>query len=215
MNITDKYIEELLTHYPALCNCRSDVLQAYELLEKCFSEGHKLLVCGNGGSCADSEHIVGELVKGFKLKRPCPPSFSQKLIKEDAVMGEELSLKLQGTLPAISLTCHQALNTAFANDVTDGGKLVFSQQVYGYGKEGDVLLAISTSGNSQNVLYACVVARAMGLKVIGLTGEGAGKLNDRCDVCIKVPATDPYRVQEYHLPVYHSLCLMLEERFFG
>lgn len=215
MNVTDKYIEELVSRYPALCGCESDVLQAYKILEKCYLEGNKLLVCGNGGSCADSEHIVGELVKGFKLKRPCPESFSRKLIAEDEVMGEELSLKLQGALPAISLTCHQALNTAFANDVAEGGKLVFAQQVYGYGKQGDVLLALSTSGNSKNVLYACVVARAMGLKVIGLTGESGGKLNAKCDVCIKVPATDPYRVQEYHLPVYHSLCLMLEEKFFG
>lgn len=210
-----EHIDGLTQRYPALRNSAGAVCAAYEVMEKCFAEGYKLLVCGNGGSCADSEHIVGELLKGFKLKRPCPEEFSQKLVQVGGEMGKELSQKLQGALPTIALTCHQALNTAFANDVAEGGKLAFAQQVYGYGKQGDALLAISTSGNSQNVLYAAVAARALGMKVIALTGEGGGKLSEMSDVCVKVPASDPYLVQEYHLPVYHCLCLMLEERFFG
>ncbi len=209
------YLELLIKRYPALSVCKDDILQAYKILEHCYENGGKLLIAGNGGSCADSEHIVGELMKGFKAKRPCSQEFADKLKEVDSAIGEELALKLQGALPAIALDGHSALNTAFSNDVEGSGHLLFAQQVFGYGNEGDVLLGISTSGNSKNILAATVVARAKGLKVIGLTGESGGKLARTADVTIKVPEKETYMIQELHLPVYHCLCLMLEQRFFG
>ena len=189
--------------------------EAYKILERCFAEGNKLLVAGNGGSCADSEHIVGELMKGFKLPRKCSAEYAAKLESVDPVRGAELAQKLQGGLPAIALDGHQGLNSAFINDVPGGGLLTYAQQINGYGREGDVFLGISTSGNSKNIMYAVVTARAKGLKVIGLTGADGGELAGAADVAIKVPRSETYMVQELHLPVYHTLCLMLEERFFG
>lgn len=209
------HIDLLIERYPALNVCAGQIVAAYDILEKCFSDGGKLLIAGNGGSCADSEHIVGELMKGFKLPRSCSSRFSEKLKAIDPVRGEELALKLQGGLPAIALDGHQGLNTAFINDVPSGGLLVYAQQVNGYGRPGDVFLGISTSGNSKNVMYATVVARARGLKVIGLTGAKGGELAAVSDVAIKVPADETYMIQELHLPVYHTLCLMLEDKFFG
>lgn len=208
-------LDLLIKRYPILKACEKDIQSAYDILEECFATGHKLLIAGNGGSCADSEHIVGELMKGFKLHRKCTEEFVNKLKAVDTERGAELAEKLQGGLPAIALTDHQALNTAYINDVANGGLLTYAQQVYGYGKEGDVLLGISTSGNSKNVMYSTVVARAMGIKVIGLTGAKGGELATVADVSIKVPETETYIIQELHLPVYHCLCLMLEERFFG
>lgn len=210
-----KQLELLIERYPSLEVCKDDIQKAYNILEECFASGHKLLIAGNGGSCADSEHIVGELMKGFKLPRKCNVEFAGKLKSVDSVRGTELAEKLQGGLPAIALTNHQALNTAYINDVANGGLLTYAQQVYGYGKDGDVLLGISTSGNSKNVMNATVVARAMGIKVIGLTGAKGGELASVADVAIKVPETETYIIQELHLPVYHCLCLMLEERFYG
>jgi len=210
-----KHIDLLTERYPALTVCKNEIIKAYGILEECFLKKHKLLIAGNGGSCADSEHIVGELMKGFKLKRQCPADFAEKLKKVDTARGTELAASLQGGLPAIALDGHQALNTAFVNDVAGGGLLTFAQQVYGYGEEGDVFLGISTSGNSKNVMNATVVARAKGIKVIGLTGEKGGELATVADVAIKVPSTETYMIQELHLPVYHTLCLMLEERFFS
>ena len=192
-----------------------EIEKAYEIMEECFATGHKLLIAGNGGSCADGEHIAGELMKGFKLQRKCTEEFAKKLKSIDAERGAELAEKLQGGLPTIALDNHQALNTAYVNDVENGGLLTYAQQVYGYGKAGDVLLGISTSGNSKNVAYAAVVASAKGMKVIGLTGAKGGNLANAADVTIKVPETETYMIQELHLPVYHCLCLMLEERFFG
>lgn len=209
------HLNALVARYPALNACKADILLAYETLENCYANGGKLLVCGNGGSCADAEHIVGELMKGFKLARKCPKELADRLIAVDGVKGSELAEKLQGGLPAIALNGHQGLNTAYINDVEGGGILTFAQQVNGYGNAGDVLLGISTSGNSKNVAYATVVARAKGLKVIGLTGAKGGNLASVADVAIKVPETETYMIQELHLPVYHCLCLMLEERFFG
>lgn len=209
------YLELLIKRYPELNACKESIQNAYEILEECFVSGHKLLIAGNGGSCADSEHIVGELMKGFKLPRKCSTEFADKLKSIDAELGAELAEKLQGGLPAIALTNHQALNTAYINDVEHGGLLTYAQQVYGYGKEGDVLLGISTSGNSKNVMKATVVARAMGIKVIGFTGAKGGELAKVANVAIKVPETETYMIQELHLPVYHCLCLMLEERFFA
>ena len=211
----NKQLELIIKRYPILKECEKDIQNAYNILEQCFATGHKLLIAGNGGSCADSEHIVGELMKGFKLPRKCNSNFAEKLKSVDTVRGAELAEKLQGGLPAIALTEQQALNTAYINDVANGGLLTYAQQVYGYGKESDVLLGISTSGNSKNIMNATVVARAMGIKVIGLTGAKGGELASVADVAIKVPETETYMIQELHLPVYHCLCLMLEERFFN
>ena len=214
-NNLQKHIALLMERYPVLRSCEQSIVAAYDILEECFARGHKLLIAGNGGSCADSEHIVGELMKGFKLSRKSDDAYAKKLKAIDPVRGGELAEKLQGGLPAIALDGHQGLNTAFINDVPDGGLLMYAQQVNGYGKEGDVFLGISTSGNSKNVMYATVVARAKGLKVIGLTGEKGGELALVSDVATKVPETETYMIQELHLPVYHCLCLMLEEKFFG
>lgn len=210
-----KHIDLLIERYPSLKECELSIVQAYDILEECFANGNKLLIAGNGGSCADSEHIVGELMKGFKRPRKCGKDYAAKLKAIDPIRGEELAERLQGGLPSIALDGHQGLNTAFINDVPNGGLLMYAQQVNGYGKEGDVFLGISTSGNSKNVMYATVVARAKGLKVIGLTGAKGGELATVADVAIKVPSTETYMIQELHLPVYHTLCLMLEEKFFG
>ena len=196
-----------------ILSCKNDIIQAYEILRKCYSQHHKLLVCGNGGSAADSEHIVGELMKGFTLPRKVPAEMSKKFTQVDNDLGNVLTENLQGALPSIALTTHAALSTAFMNDCQP--VLVFAQQVYGYAQEGDCFLGISTSGNSQNVLYAAVVAKAQGLSLIGLTGAKQNKLEKYCDVCIHVPETETYKIQERHLPIYHCICLMLEDYFFG
>lgn len=209
----EEQLQILVERYPKLAVCKEDIRKAYELLETAFQNGRKLLVCGNGGSASDSEHIVGELMKEFKLKRKVYGKHAAALKEIDPELGQVLAENLQGALPAISLTAHSSLQTAFMNDVVP--ELVFAQQVNGYGNEGDVFLGISTSGNSKNVLYAAVNAKAKGLKVIGLTGGKVNKLMEYADVCIRVPETETYKIQELHLPVYHALCLMLEEKFFG
>ena len=209
------HVDKLIERYPVLAVCKEDIIRTYKLLEECYVSGHKLLIAGNGGSCADSEHIVGELMKGFKLARKCSDEFAAQLKKIDSVRGAELAERLQNGLPAIALDGHQGLNTAYINDVQNGGLLTFAQQVNTYGQAGDIFWGISTSGNSKNVMFATVVAKAKGLKVIGLTGASGGELAKVADVAIKVPETETYMVQELHLPVYHCLCLMLEERFFG
>lgn len=209
----EEQLNLLIERYPKLMVCREDIKKAYELLEAAYSNGRKLLVCGNGGSASDSEHIVGELMKEFKLKRKVYSDQASALKKIDPELGQVLADNLQGALPAICLTGHSSLTTAFMNDAN--ADLVFAQQVNGYGKPGDVFLGISTSGNSKNVLYAAVNAKAKGLKVIGLTGVKENKLMKYADVCIRVPETETYKIQELHLPVYHCLCLMLEEKFFG
>lgn len=209
------YIETLIGRYPALEICKEQIEGAYSLLEACFSDGRTLYLCGNGGSCADSEHIVGELMKGFVLPRKCPEEFAEALRQTDRARGEYLAQRLQRGLPAVALDSHQPLNTAYLNDVEGSGALTYAQQLYGYGRAGDVLLGISTSGNAKNVMYAAVVARALGMKVIGLTGKDGGELGRFADVAVRVPETEPYKVQELHLPIYHCLCLMLEEKFFG
>lgn len=206
-------IDILIERYPQLGSCKEDIRGAYEILETAYANGRKLLVCGNGGSASDSEHIVGELMKEFRLKRKVYSDQAASLKAIDPELGQVLAESLQGALPAISLTGHSSLQTAFMNDAEP--ELVFAQQVNGYGKPGDVLLGISTSGNSKNVLYAAVNAKAKGLKVIGLTGEKENKLMKYADVCIRVPKTETYEIQELHLPVYHCLCLMLEQKFFG
>lgn len=211
--MTEEHLDRLIDRYPKLIVCKEDIWRTYQILEAAYASGRKLLVSGNGGSASDSEHIVGELMKEFKLKRKVYGEQATALKEIDSELGQTLADNLQGALPAISLTGHSALQTAFMNDAEP--ELVFAQQVNGYGKPGDVYLGISTSGNSKNVLYAAVTAKSRGLKVIGLTGSKENKLMKYADVCIRVPETETYKIQELHLPVYHCLCLMLEERFFG
>lgn len=208
-----KHLDLLIKRYPILEQSKKDIASAYDILEEAYTAGRKLLVAGNGGSAADSEHIVGELMKEFKLKRKIYSAQADRLKEIDPDMGPVLAENLQGTLPAISLVGEPGLSTAFMNDAVP--ELVFAQQVNGYGKAGDVFLGISTSGNSKNVLYAAVAAKSKGLKVIGLTGQKENKLQKFSDVCIHVGETETYKIQELHLPVYHCLCLMLEDHFFG
>jgi len=206
-------IDILIQRYPVLKECRDDITKAYNILEECYASDNKLLIAGNGGSAADAEHIAGELMKRFKSPRPVPEEFAKVLKSIDKERGENLAHNLERGLMAIPLVAHEALTTAYINDVDGLG--VFAQQLYGFGRPGDVFLGISTSGNSKNVMSATVVARALGIKVIGLTGRDGGELASVADVAIKVPEDETYKIQELHLPVYHTLCLMLEERFFG
>lgn len=208
-----RHIDLLVERYPSLESAKNDIVAAYLLLEESYKNGGKLLVAGNGGSAADAEHIVGELMKGFKLPRKPEADFAEKLVEENQELGSVLAENLQGALPAIALDGHPALSTAYMNDCEP--LLCFAQQVNGYGKSGDVFLGISTSGNSKNVLYAATTAHAKGMKVIGLTGAKGSKLRDMSDVCIKAPQTETYMIQELHLPIYHCLCLMLEDKFFA
>lgn len=209
----NKEIDVLIERYPQLSCIVDDLYSSYILIEDSYKIGGKLLIAGNGGSAADAEHIVGELMKGFKLPRKVDDTFATRLCETNEELGSVLAQNLQGALPAIALDGHPALSTAYMNDCEP--LLCFAQQVNGYGKEGDVFLGISTSGNSKNVLYAAVTARAKGMKIIGLTGAKNSKLEQMSDVCIKVPQTETYMIQELHLPVYHCLCLMLENEFFG
>ena len=208
-----RHIDLLVERYPSLESAKNDIVAAYLLLEESYENGGKLLVAGNGGSAADAEHIVGELMKCFKLSRKPETDFAERLVAENQELGSVLAENLQGALPAIALDGHPALSTAYMNDCEP--LLCFAQQVNGYGKSGDVFLGISTSGNSKNVLYAATTAHAKGMKVIGLTGAKDSKLKDMSDVCIKAPQTETYMIQELHLPIYHCLCLMLENRFFA
>ena len=202
--------DELYIQYPCLKGCAADIERSYCALEKAFGNGAKLLVCGNGGSAADSEHITGELMKGFNLKRKLGDE--QRALFNNMENGAYLADNLQGALPVISLVSQTGLMTAFINDVK--ADMVFAQQVYGYLKPGDVLLALSTSGNSANVYNAACVAASLGGTVIAVTGEKGGKLNDVSRITVKLPALSPYRVQELTLPLYHALCAALELSFF-
>lgn len=206
-------LNQLQARYPALTECIPDIEKATKLICESYRNGGKLLICGNGGSASDALHVVGELMKSFVLSRPIDDE-TQKALR--AVAGEDAELlcnNLQGSLPAIALVCESALTTAYSNDVAPD--LIFAQQVLGYGNSNDVLLGISTSGNSRNVVLAEKVARAKGLNVISLTGEGGGRLRALSDVTVAVPLRETYQIQELHLPVYHALCLMIEEEFFG
>jgi D-sedoheptulose 7-phosphate isomerase len=207
------HLKELTERYPQLLTVENEIDKAAQCLIKCFQKGGKLLVCGNGGSCSDSDHIVGELMKGFEQKRQLTETLKKGLMAIDSERGKYISEKLQQGLPAISLTAHSALITAVAND-TDPD-LIFAQQVEGYGNKGDVLIGISTSGNSQNVVDAIITAKAKGMLVIGLTGEKGGKIRSYCDILINVPETRTAFVQELHFPVYHALCRIVENALFG
>ena len=207
-----RYLTELTERYPVLKQVEGDIKSLYETVRDSYENGGKLLIAGNGGSCADSEHIVGELMKGFVKKRSVPEEMAQRLKAVDPERGAKLAGSLQQGLAAIALTGHTALSTAFLNDVD--GEMILAQQLCGYGVPGDVFLGISTSGNSKNVDYAVTVAKAKGLKVIGLTGKDGGRLGQRADVAVIVPEKETFKIQELHLPIYHVLCLMLEEHFY-
>lgn len=196
----------MLWRHPSLAECRESIDRSFEVLAGCFESGGKLLICGNGGSAADAEHIAGELLKGFASKRPLGPDQRVRL-------GDETADRLQEALPAIPLTGFLSLRTAFGNDCDPAWD--FAQLTYALGRPGDVLMGISTSGNSENVLHAVEVARGLDIAVIGLTGSPGGTLEKMANPCICVPEREVFKVQELHLPVYHALCLMLEERFFG
>jgi D-sedoheptulose 7-phosphate isomerase len=206
------HLSRLIERYPVLAPCSGDISSAVELLHALFSAGNKLLVCGNGGSAADSEHMVGELMKGFMKPREIPAADAAKIQKSGGTDGAEVAARLQGALPAIALTSQVSLNTAVSNDIH--AEMIFAQQVYGLGRKGDAVLGISTSGNSRNVINAFIVARALELKTIALTGRSGGLFPPFADVIIRVPADTVLEIQELHLPVYHALCVELEERFF-
>ncbi|BAL82290.1 putative phosphoheptose isomerase [Selenomonas ruminantium subsp. lactilytica TAM6421] len=204
-------IDELVERYPALVVNKDAILKAVELIVAAYTSGNKILVCGNGGSAADSLHIVGELMKAFVKKRKVSDFWKDKL--SNCEHSDYMIENLQMALPAISLVSEAGLLTAYANDVAPD--MNFAQQVFGQGKAGDVLLAISTSGNSANVIYASEVARAMDVKVISLTGSSGGALKEKSDILINVPEDETFKIQELHLPVYHAMCLAIEEEFFG
>ncbi len=203
----------LARNYPDLASCQNDIERAYNLMETSFASGHKLLVCGNGGSAADSEHLVAELMKGFILKRELPDETRARFADKFGPEGAQLAAQLEGALPAIALTGHNSLSTAVANDGAPNA--MFAQQVWGYGQSGDVLLAITTSGNSTNVLNALRVAKIKGLKTIGLTGQSGGAMKALCDAIVCVPCEVTHEIQERHLPIYHAWAIALEARFFG
>jgi D-sedoheptulose 7-phosphate isomerase len=205
-------LARLIERYPPLGSCRASIEAAREAIERCFADGGKLLLCGNGGSAADCEHIAAELLKGFERKRPLPEDLRRALAAQGDD-GAELGAKLQQGLPAISLVGHPSLATAVANDIDPD--LVFAQLVTALGSVGDVLLALSTSGRGRNVFLAGVTAKALGMVTIALTGRGGGRLGKLCDICIDAPGETTADVQEMHVPIYHYLCRAIEERFFS
>lgn len=204
--------KELLKRYPMLENCKDDILKAKNAIIDCYEKGGKVLLCGNGGSSADCDHIVGELMKGFLKKRCLTQEKKAEMKKNCQYIDDELLCKLQVGLPAVSLNSFSALNSAFCNDVS--AELVYAQAVLGLGRKGDTLIAISTSGNSKNVFAAAKTAKALGIKVIALTGESGGKLKSAADISVCVPETETFKIQELHQPVYHYICAAVEEYFF-
>ncbi len=209
-NMKYEKLEELILRYPILSECREEIEKAFVLILECYRKGGKLMICGNGGSASDSDHIVGELMKEFCRKRELPDAIRKKL---EGSGEEELSLKIKGTLPAISLDAHSALITAIINDV--GSEYMYAQQVYGYGKEGDVLLGLSTSGNAKNVDNAVKIADVLGIGTVLITGKDGGRIKKSADISIRLPESETFKIQELTLPVYHALCLQLEDCFWG
>lgn len=208
----NRQLNKLFDRYPALTAIADEFQSAYELLETCCAAGNCVYLCGNGGSASDCEHIAGELMKSFRIPRPLDDAERQKLSALGAI-GQDLAQHLQKGLCAVSLTSASALISAIANDM--GQQFVFAQQIFGYGRPNDVLLCISTSGNSENVLYAAAAARAIGVRVLSLTGRDGGQLKALSDVCIICPADATETIQEYHLPIYHALCAAIEAHFWG
>ena len=213
MSATDVQVQELVRRFPVLAETAPALLAATTLIGAALDAGGTLFLCGNGGSAADCEHIAGELMKGFLHRRPLPAVAAAGLKTDFGADGEYLAARLQCGLRAVALTGHPALATAVAND--NGGDLVFAQQLQALGRRGDVLLAISTSGDSRNVLLAAMTAKALGVRVIGLTGQGGGRLAALAELVLGVPERETFKIQELHLPLYHALCAMLETRAFG
>ena len=209
----DKSIDQVCEHFPALTDLRSRISDAAEMIIGCYNKGGKLLICGNGGSSADADHLAAELMKSFESVRPLEECFKNRLYEISGVRGKYLASKLEHSLPAISLSSNTALTTAVSNDIDPS--LVFAQQIMGYGNENDLLIGISTSGNSQNIVDACITARALNIKVIGITGKTGGKMKQYCDVLVNVPETRTAMVQELHLPVLHTICRMIENHFYS
>ncbi len=205
-------MENLIRRYPSLASCKEEIIGVTNILIQAYENGGKLLLCGNGGSCADCEHIVGELMKGFLLKRPISDAQKEKMRENNPSITEDVLSKLQLAVPAIALPSFTGLNSAFCNDVDP--ELIYAQPLMGLGKAGDVLLCLSTSGNSKNCVVAAEVAKGLGLTVLALTGEGGGKLAEIADICIKAPERETYKVQELHLPIYHYICAEIERHFF-
>ena len=201
-----KHLENLILRYPNLKQCEESIYMTFKQLTQSFSSDGRLYICGNGGSASDALHIVGELVKSFVIPRVIDKSFAD-------CVNPELLDNLQGALPAFALVESVALASAYANDVNVD--YVFAQQVYAYARKGDCVLGISTSGNSKNVLHALEAAHGRGAVTLGLTGRDGGKMKSLCDVCVVAPETETYKIQELHLPIYHALCIMLEEYFWG
>ena len=208
----NKFLKNLLERFPELTSLSGELDHAFTMIKETYEKEGTVFVCGNGGSAADSEHIVGELMKGFVLKRPVKAEFRSRLAALYGEEGQKMANGLQEGLRAVALTSHPALNTAFANDVD--GSMVFAQQVFVLGRPGDVFLGLSSSGNSVNVVKALQIAKAKGLKTIAMTGENGGKCRGLADCLINAPHRETFRVQEYHLPIYHTLCLMIEDCFY-
>lgn len=209
---TDAFIRSFFERHDNLQFLKNDILQVGELLIRAFQDGHQLLICGNGGSCADGDHIAGEFLKGFLLKRPVKESLKNTMGEKYGEYGMEIANKLQQGLPTISLNTHSAAISAFCNDVDP--ELVYAQQVLAYGRPGDVLLGISTSGNAKNVAAAVMTANSLGLHTVGLTGKDGGLLGKLSDMALIMPQQETYRIQEEHLAVYHLLCAMVESELF-
>ena len=207
------HLQQLIIRYPCLKTIANDIFNSFEIIKDSFSNGCKLLIAGNGGSASDAEHISGELMKNFVIKRKLPISIKNDISKFNPDIANYLIPRLQPGLPVISLSNHSSINTACINDID--GDIIFAQQLFCYGKEGDVFFGISTSGNSKNVLYAAAVAKCKKITTIALTGNDGGRLKSFSDISIIVPETETYKIQELHLPIYHCLCLMLEEHFYG
>lgn len=206
-------IDEFFDKNHILKNCKESVMMTINILFTCFYKDSKLLICGNGGSAADAQHIVGELMKSFHIKRLLPIDLQNRIRATYPKTHQYFFENLQWAFPAMSLNGETALISAIYNDIKPD--LVYAQQLIGYGKNGDVLLAISTSGNSKNIIYAAQIAKVLDMTVIGLTGKTGGQLKDYCDITIKVPFEKTFEIQEYHLPIYHAICLAIENEFFG
>jgi len=213
MKKTDIHLDTLCRRYPSLAGLKDSIAEASEMIIRCYSGGGKLLVCGNGGSSADAEHFSAELMKSFEKERPLDQSLKDRLCEISPSRGRFLGGKLNHALPAIPLPSNTALSTAICNDT--GSSVVFAQQVIGYGNEGDILVGLSTSGNSVNVIDACITARALNMNVIGFTGKTGGKMKQYCDILISVPETRTAWVQELCLPALHTVCLIVEDYFYG
>ncbi len=209
----DPVTEGLIARYPKLSTVMNSISAAAAIMIKCYAAGGKIMLCGNGGSCADTEHMAGELMKSFELRRPLDDSLKERLGETGGEDGKILASKLEHALPAICLSSQTALTTAISNDI--GNDFVYAQQLIGYGNENDILIAISTSGNSANIVNACITAKALNMNVIGLTGEPGGKMKPWCDMLINIPENNTALIQELHLPVIHALCRSVEIHFYG